>query len=253
MKLTQVEQVVRGLPFMTIGQAERLTTLMLDNGCTRVLELGIMHGVSTCYLAAALDGTGRDWSITSIDNMTAIDRKPNVEQLLDELGLRERVTVHYETSSYIWRLMKLIEEHPEPIFDLCYLDGAHNWPDDGFAFFLVDRLLRPGGWIVLDDIDWSYATSPALSRTDFVTAMPEEQRTMQQVRKVFDLLVKRHPSYGEFSVSDGWGFAQKLATAGTGPVDLRREYVTKEVGLGAVALKGYQKVKQSAQRLFARA
>lgn len=249
MDFTRVKQVVGTLPFMTVEQAERLTTRMLDHDCSRVLELGVLHGVSTCYIAAALDGSGKDWSITTIDNLTAIDRKPNVEELLSELGLRERVTVHYEQSSYVWRLMKLIEAHPEPIFDFCYVDGAHNWPTDGFAFFLVDRLLRPGGWIVFDDIDWSYASSPSLSRTDFVKAMPEEERTMQQVRKVFDLLVKSHPGYGEFSVGDGWGVARKLENAGTGRVDVRREYVTQEIGIGAVALRGYRRAKRWAQQL----
>jgi hypothetical protein len=30
-----------------------------------------------------------------------------------------------------------------------------NWDTDGPSLFLVDRLLRPGGWIVFDDIEWS--------------------------------------------------------------------------------------------------
>lgn len=245
MQLTDVEQVVRGVPYMKLDQAERITKLMIDSGSTDVLELGIMHGVSTCYMASALDEAGRDWSITSIDNTTAITNVPNVEELLTKLGLRERVTIFYEPSSYIWRLLKMLDKSPEPRFDFCYLDGAHNWPDDGFAFFLIDKLLKPGGWIVFDDIDWSYATSPALAESDFVKAMPEEEQTMQQVRKVFDLLVKTHPSYGEFSETEGWGFAKKLESAGTGPVSVRTEYVTKEVGLGTVVLKGYRKVKKA--------
>ena len=37
--------------------------------------------------------------------------------------------------------MKMLEDDPEPRFDFCYIDGVHNWADDGFAFFLIDRLL----------------------------------------------------------------------------------------------------------------
>ena len=243
MDLEDVRRVVEGVPFMTYEQAQKLTALMLEYGCSDVIELGIMHGVSTCYMAAALDGAGKDWSITTIDNETAISNSPNVEDLLTQLGLRDRVTVHYEKSSYIWRLMKMLEEDPNPRFDFCYLDGAHNWPDDGFAFFLVDRLMKPGGWIVFDDIEWSYASSPSMRDTEMVRAMPPEEQTMQQVRKIFDLLVKPHPSYGEFSVNDGWGFARKLPTAATGPSVVRREYVTKEVGLGSVVKQAYRKVK----------
>lgn len=244
MQLTDVQKATEGVPFMTLQQAQRITTLMADHECKDVIELGFFHGVSTCYMAAALDATRGDWSITTIDLESAVNVKPNIEELLTRLGLRDRVTIFYEKSSYIWRLMKMLEEDPQPRFDFCYLDGAHNWPDDGFAFFLVDHLLKPGGWVVFDDIEWSYATSPSMRDTALVAAMPEEERNMQQVKKVFDLLVKTHPSYGEFSIVDGWGFAQKLTSTASETTAVRREIVTKEVGLGAVALQSYRKLKK---------
>ena len=103
----------------------------------------------------------------------------------------------------------MLEESPEPRFDLCYLDGAHSWFVDGFAFFLVDRLLRPGGLLVLDDLDWTYASSPTLRSTELVKAMPGDERTEPHVRKVYELLVKPHPSYETFRTQDGWAFARK--------------------------------------------
>ena len=106
--------------------------------------------------------------------------------------------------------MKLLEQNSEPCFDFCYLDGAHSWFVDGFAFFLVDRLLKRNGWIIFDDINWSYEKSPSLKNTDWVKSMPEDERKTSQVLKVFELLVKTHPCYGNFDIKEDWGFAQKI-------------------------------------------
>jgi hypothetical protein len=81
---------------------------------------------------------------------------------------------------------------------------------DGFAFFLADRLLKPGGWMLFDDLDWTYATGATLGNTEQVRLMPREERETAQVGKVFDLLVRRHPSCGEFKVDESWGWAQKV-------------------------------------------
>jgi hypothetical protein len=80
--------------------------------------------------------------------------------------------------------------------------------------------------------------------------MPEEEQTTQQVKKVFDLLVKTHPNYGEFSVVDGWGFAQKLETDSSGPVTIRREIVYKEVGMGAILRQAYHKGRKASRKVF---
>ena len=129
----------------------------------------------------------------------------------------------------------MLQEDPTPRFDLCYIDGAHDWFVDGFAFFLVDRLLRPNGWIIFDDMEWSYAGSPALGNTDRVKQMPEDERTTAQVRLVYDLLVKPHPNYHNFRDEGDWAFAQKLAggeVAGERTIVKEIVVVEKRVGLG---------------------
>jgi predicted O-methyltransferase YrrM len=185
-----------------------MTRFVHRHGSRNILELGFRHGVSTCYLAAALDDIG-DGSITTIDLEAVHDEEPNVDQLLDRLGLAHLVQRFYEPTSYTWRLMKMLDDDPTPRFDLCYIDGAHDWFVDGFAFFLVDRLLRPGGWIIFDDLDWTFARSPALSGTERVLRMPAEERTTPQVRKVFELLVVTHPGYEQFRMDGDWAFARK--------------------------------------------
>ena len=36
--------------------------------------------------------------------------------------------------SYNWPLMRILNASPVPIYDYVYLDGAHDWTIDGFAF-----------------------------------------------------------------------------------------------------------------------
>ena len=239
MKLHDVHKRVAGIPCMTDAQAKVITDLVIENRFQNILELGFHHGVSTCYLAGALDelGAGR---VTTIDLLAARDADPNVEQLLDDLGLSEYVTVFYEPTSYIWRLMRLIEEDPLPRFDFCYVDGAHDWYTDGFAFFLVDRLLLPGGLIVFDDLDWTFDQSPSLQNRDTVKRMPEDERTTPHVRQIYELLVKPHPAYTEFTTEAGWAFARKSsASPESAAAEPRREvvYQREYYGLGALLAK----------------
>ena len=203
-----IKAIVGDTPHMSLDQADKITRFVAEHRFESILELGFRHGVSTCYMAATLSKLGRG-SIVTIDLESARTAQPNIEELLTQVGERERVKVFYEPTSYTWRLMKFLEQDPLPSFDFCYLDGAHNWFVDALAFTLVDRVLRPGGWIIFDDVDWTYATSPALSKTEWVQNMPADERETPQVQKIFDLLVKTHPNYHHFRLEDGWAYAQK--------------------------------------------
>jgi predicted O-methyltransferase YrrM len=236
MFLETIARDLAGIPHMTLPQATAVTELILDNKFQSILELGFRHGVSTCYMAAALRELGEDGHITTIDLVGAQSAEPNIEQLLQRHGLSELVTVFYEPQSYVWRLMKLLEEDPTPRFDMCYIDGAHSWYVDGFAFFLVDKLLKPGGLIILDDLDWTFATY--MYHTPLVAAMPEEEKWVPQVRKVYELLVKPHTSYGRFEQKDGWAYAWKISEEATSQSTVvRSEIVYEKVGLGQALLE----------------
>jgi predicted O-methyltransferase YrrM len=244
MKIDRIREKVMNTPHMTFSQAQAMTDVILSNRFHNLLELGFRHGVSTCYMAGALDELGIG-KIVTVDLTTARDEKPNINDLLTSLGLAGYVTVIYEPTSYIWRLMKMLEDDPSPRFDFCYIDGAHDWFVDGFAFFLVDRLLKPGGMIIFDDLDWTYESSPALSKTERVKLMPHDEKSTRQVRKVYDLLVKTHPSYGEFMVKDEWAYARKTAMKSIDiAAEVRTEFVYKKeyIGVGGAVIKILQKL-----------
>ena len=210
MSVEDASEILKDVFGMSFGQAKYLERFIKSKNLSKLLELGFAHGVSTCYLASILDDCGGG-HLTTIDLLSAKHRKPNLEELLYKLNLRDYVSIYYEYESYNWRLMKFIEEKDEPIFDFCYIDGAHDWNVDGFAFLLVDKLLKPGGWIVFDDMDWSFGSSPSMKNIPRVLNMPSEVKNTPHISKVFDLLVKPHPDYGNFEVTDfGWGIAQKI-------------------------------------------
>lgn len=102
--------------------------------------------------------------------------------------------------SYNWALGKLIEQHPnDPIFDYCFLDGAHTFAVDALNYYLCDRLLRVGGYIDFDDYRWTLRGSsldPSLV-PEVLQQYTDEQIDSAQVKMIIDLLVRPDPRYKE--------------------------------------------------------
>lgn len=212
MELSHLQRTVAGIPHIAPERGAELYAFVRDNRIQRPLELGTAHGVSACYIAAALHEHGRGM-VTTVDR-TADRREPAAETLVERCGLNAHVEVVREKLSYTWYLKRLIEQRSsgdvcEPLFDFCFFDGSHDWDTEGFAFFLVDKLLKPGGWLLFDDMNWTYGGSPTMAQRTM--NMPEEWRFEAQISKVFSLLVRQHPGYRDFRTDRGWGWARKYA------------------------------------------
>jgi predicted O-methyltransferase YrrM len=204
----------------TPDEGRQLYEFILEQRPSELLELGFAHGSSTAYMAGAV-AAAEGGKITSIDREEARERVPNAETVLRELDLDGYVELVYTPTSYTWELMKMIQAQTtsartEPIFDFAFIDGAHTWEVDGLAFFLVDKLLRRGGWILFDDVHWTFANSHALKDSPRVQAMPEDEKTTPQVMKVVSLLALQHPAYGNLRVSGNWAWIQKLEDSANG-------------------------------------
>ena len=110
---------------------------------------------------------------------------PSPEDVIARAGLADTVTIVREFSSYTWWLKEQVAARSdahgnvEPAYDFVYLDGAKNWTIDGLAVVLVEKLLRPGGWLLLDDLDWTYAQDPGREATDGIVhrELSEPERT----------------------------------------------------------------------------
>lgn len=215
MRFETVLDSVRGVPFIGEETARFLYRLIVSKGLTRVLELGIAHGTATCYIAAALDELGRG-EVVAVDLLEAKDLfSPSPEEQLSRLGLAPRVRIVRTQTGYPWFLHDEIRRltdsdtcHPE--YDLCVIDGPKNWTIDGCSFFLVDKVLKQGGWLVFDDYYWTYADADLQrSATDGIShrLLSDEERRTPHVREIFELLVKQHPGYSDLALYPDWGWA----------------------------------------------
>ena len=192
---------------MSEQKASYIRNLIRENKVKNVLELGFFHGKSSAYIAAILQDQGAG-HLTTIDLRSAAERNPSITDLLTQLGLSHRVDAIFAHRSYTWELGKMLQRNPRPQFDLCYIDGGHTWDVTGFGVILADMLMRPGGWIVLDDLEWTISNSASLR--DRETAHSQEERDSKGVRMVWEIIVPQLGYTRRFEEERfQWGIAQK--------------------------------------------
>ena len=107
------------------------------------LEVGCAYGVSSLYICEALRHVGATKHII-------IDVYQRA--MFDGIGfsiLNEPLICFFEMFSYN-ALPQLIKKSMK--IDFAFIDGQHTFDYVLVDFFLVDKLLRPGGIVVLDDL-----------------------------------------------------------------------------------------------------
>jgi predicted O-methyltransferase YrrM len=103
---------------------------------------------------------------------------------------------------YGWTLAMLLRrmraEHPEGLFDFIYLDGAHVCEHDTLATVCAKALLKPGGTLLMDDYDWTIASSPTMRPAVNPTIRQhytEAQIELSHVEMVCALLLDVDPAF----------------------------------------------------------
>src|SRR3954452_16926093 len=257
----QVAAAVAGIPFMSPEQGRVIHDHVASTRARDVLELGTAHGVGAAYLASA------GAHVTTVDFAGAA-YDPSPETTLARAGVADVVTIVREYSSYTWWLKEQVAARSdasgnvEPAYDFVYLDGAKNWTIDGLAVVLAEKtarldglpvalaekLLRPGGWLLRDDLDWTYAQDPGREATDGIVhrGLSEPERTQPHLRALFELIVAQHPSFTELKVQDEWwGWARKA------PGEPRRYTLETTRPLSALVAGSARKAIRRARRRLA--
>jgi predicted O-methyltransferase YrrM len=221
MEFGEVAERIAGVPYMSPELGRRVYDHVRTSNVEQALELGTAHGVSAAYIAAALDADGGG-HLTTVDHGAA-SFDPPPEEVLARAGLSDRVTIVRQHSSYNWFLKEQIEQRSDaegncaPLYDFAYLDGCKNFSVDGLAVVLIEKLLRPNGWLLMDDLEWTYSLGPWFEPQLDPGGLPrpfgslsESERTEPHLRAVFELVVKQHPAFTRFIREDEWfGWAQK--------------------------------------------
>jgi predicted O-methyltransferase YrrM len=213
MQAHEIARVLDGIPNMDLRQGAEITQFIKEKKLSRCLELGFAHGVGTAYIAHAVAELDNG-KVVTIDLETARQRNPAIHTVLNMVGVpKSLVEIYFEPTSYTWRMMRFLEQGLRDYFDFIYLDGAHTWAVDGLAFYLGSLLLKPGGWILFDDLKWTLAGS-SIAEEPWVKRLPPDERETAQVGKIWNLLVKDDPAFDLLIEKGNWGYARK-STGGT--------------------------------------
>jgi predicted O-methyltransferase YrrM len=199
------------LKYMNLARAKFLRELIVTNDLQDLLELGFFKGKSSAYLGAVLEDLGRG-HLTTMDRASARGHQPGITDVLEKVDLSHRVTPIFAHRSFTWELGSMLEQTPRPQFDFCYLDGGHTWDVTGFGFLLVDMMMKPGGIILLDDLDWSIASSPQAKTPGgqkTYEAYSDDEKAAKGVRMTFEHIAD-HLGYDIEEVPKfQWGIARK--------------------------------------------
>jgi len=125
-----------------------------DKASLCIAEIGVGMGATTLHIAKFLENKG---SLHIFDfNESVVPLK----KMLEAEGFTN-INIHGSSykkmDSYNWNLVDILKNTTSPIFDYVFLDGAHSFPVDGLAFFLIDMLLKTNGYIDFDDYNWTHA------------------------------------------------------------------------------------------------
>lgn len=133
----------------TIGNIRVLRELILLEGFSRTLEVGLAYGASALTILSSLrevsDGGG--YHHAAIDPFQYKDWGGAGVRLVNDEGFADRFSLHEGLSALV--LPSLLEK--SEIYDLIYIDGSHLFEDVFVDFYYSLRLLRVGGVILFDD------------------------------------------------------------------------------------------------------
>lgn len=210
-KFNEVTRVFGPLPYMTEDRALKIRELVHECDGRDLLELGFYHGKSSAYFGAILEDRGGAGKLVTIDVERARELDPNIHGLTGKLGLTHRIDARFAKRSYTWEMARMLKDGKGPRFDFCYFDGGHTWDLTGFGLLLVDMLLRPGGIVVIDDLNWTIArsmkTNAAAAKS--YRSYDEDEKNERGVRLAWNTIIP-HLGYTREEVRDWpWGIARK--------------------------------------------
>ena len=129
-------------------------------GARRVLELGSFTGYSGICLASGLPEDG---------HLDTLEINDELEDLILEgfsrAGLRERISLHIGDCL---DTLKRFREEGRELYDLVFIDAnKRDYPE---YYELVFDLVRPGGWILADNVLWDGKVA--------LDPMPQDRQTL---------------------------------------------------------------------------
>lgn len=202
--LSDLDQITEGIPFTHDRVCRLLHDLVAGMRTPNVVEIACCYGKATAYMATAAARTGG--FVYTVDHGRYTWRGQAATDLLRKIGVHDFSRVDYGQDGRWW-LLDLITARPQAWIDLAYLDASHILEVDGFLASALWRHISPGGFLVLDDLDWIPAEHADVSD-------PCERPDLSNVRALYEYVcslddVGRHFEWGREEVQWAWGIVQK--------------------------------------------
>ena len=163
-----------------------------------VAEIGIGYGATALQILKLLDAD---------DVYYAFDLEEVLNDFAHDLqardfGIRCEIFLAPNTDkmldSYNWSLSNLIfqmrERNEAGMFDAVYLDGAHTFLHDGLAICLLKELVKEDGFLILDDVFFSFA-GDSCGRGYGFGKMTAEQMSDYQILRARKLFLDNDPNF----------------------------------------------------------
>lgn len=133
-----------GLPEINVSPNEGKLLYLLAKltGAKRILEIGLLGGYSTIWLARALPNGGRLVSLEIDENFARVARKN-----LQRAGMLPKVKIHVGPALASLKKMVRAKERP---FDLVFIDADKASYSDYLDWSL--KLVHPGSLILADNV-----------------------------------------------------------------------------------------------------
>lgn len=141
---------IRCIAGITGRTGRLLQWLILDYKLTKTLEIGLAYGISALHICSAHLKNGLNGSHTAIDPFQSFEWKSIGLLNIKRSGI-ENFRFYQQPSEYA--LPSLCCSGESSSFDLILIDGNHLFDYALIDLFYAFRLLKIGGFVVLDDCD----------------------------------------------------------------------------------------------------
>jgi hypothetical protein len=168
----------------------------------RIAEIGVAKGATTFEIVKIL----RPGDRLDLFDTDACALASNLDALYSQARCRVDFFPNSTRAfdSYFWTIgrMKLAqppEEAAAGTWDAVYLDGSHTYPADAPTTCLLKEMVKPGGFLILDDMFWTMATSRTCNTPWDRERFTDEQMEANHIEMIVDLFMRPDPRFTELT------------------------------------------------------
>lgn len=199
--------------FLNTPSEDALTALeyvLADVSKPCVAEIGVGLGATTMEILRLMQVGGHLHLYDFHFRLKALREKVEAEEAAGPVEVRYRGNGRRRFESYAWTLaeaalnLQRSEQNPQ-VYDLVYLDGAHTFHIDAPACVTLKEMIRPGGYIVFDDMYWSFANNPTYNpdtNPELPKIYSDSQLSQPHIEMVVDLFMRTDPRFNQVFLTE---------------------------------------------------